>query len=67
LLEVDADHQEPQTQRSFTDEGGQLDSGDQAGGDVRGQDVGDAVTEICQAVDHQQDADGSGKAELSTR
>src|SRR5919206_3700620 len=60
-LDVDAHDEEPQAERSFTDERGELDPGDQVGREPWCQDVGEAVDQVGHAVDHQQDTDGSGQ------
>src|SRR4051812_21038181 len=61
FLGVDAYDEEPQAEGSFADERGELDPGDQIGGEPGCENVGEAVDQVSDAIDRQQDTDGSGQ------
>src|SRR5207302_7653109 len=60
-LDVETDHEEPQAERSLAEERGESDPGVQLGCESRCQQSGEAVGQVYQAVDREQDADDSGE------
>ena len=59
-LGVDSEYEKPEAEGPLSDRCGQLDPGDQMGGEPWCQEICEAVDKVCQAVDRQQNADGTG-------